>query len=95
MNDVLRKQLLLLDTAFNTIRIVADSTPGSENAYGPSQAGMLPYPGDSTLFVLPRVPSMYMIDPTGKIVKVYKDVDPEKNSGQVLADIAALKKGGA
>jgi hypothetical protein len=70
VNDVLRKQLLLLDTAFNTIRIVADSTPGSENAYGPSQAGMLPYPGDSTLFVLPRVPSMYMIDPTGKIARV-------------------------
>lgn len=70
VNDVLRKQLLLLDTAFNTIRVVADSSPGSENAYGPSQAGMLPYPGDSTLFVLPRVPSMYMIDPAGKIVRV-------------------------
>ena len=37
----------------------------------------------------------FLIDPSGKIVKVYKDVDPEKNSGQVLADIAALKKAGA
>ncbi|SEN41470.1 peroxiredoxin Q/BCP [Luteibacter sp. UNCMF331Sha3.1] len=37
----------------------------------------------------------FLIDPQGKIVKVYKDVDPEKNSGQVLADIAALKKAGA
>ena len=70
VNDALRKQLLLLDTAFNTVRVVADSTPGSENAYGPSQGGILPYPGDSTLFVLPRVPSMYMIDPAGKIVRV-------------------------
>lgn len=37
----------------------------------------------------------FLIDPQGKIVKVYKDVDPEKNSGQVLADIAQLKKAGA
>jgi peroxiredoxin Q/BCP len=37
----------------------------------------------------------FLIDPSGKIVKVYKDVDPEKNSGQVLADIAALKAKGA
>ncbi|MDF3980420.1 peroxiredoxin [Luteibacter sp. PPL201] len=37
----------------------------------------------------------FLIDPSGKIVKIYKDVDPEKNSGQVLADLAALKKPGA
>lgn len=34
----------------------------------------------------------FLIDPSGKIVKVYKDVDPEKNSGQVLEDLAAQKK---
>jgi peroxiredoxin Q/BCP len=33
----------------------------------------------------------FLIDPQGKVAKVYKDVDPEKNSGQVLADLAALK----
>jgi peroxiredoxin Q/BCP len=37
----------------------------------------------------------FLIDPAGKIVKIYKDVDPEKNSGQVLADLAELKKAGA
>jgi peroxiredoxin Q/BCP len=37
----------------------------------------------------------FLIDPAGKIVKVYKDVDPEKNSGQVLSDLDALKKAGA
>ena len=77
-NDASRRQLLLLDAAFNTVRVVADSTPGSENAYGPSQAGMLPYPGDSTLFVLPRVPSMYMIDPAGKIVRVMAVPRPQE-----------------
>ena len=33
----------------------------------------------------------FLIDPQGKIAKVYPDVDPEKNSAQVLSDLAALK----
>jgi thioredoxin-dependent peroxiredoxin len=36
----------------------------------------------------------FLIDPQGKIAKHYKDVDPKANSGQVLADLAALKKSG-
>jgi peroxiredoxin Q/BCP len=37
----------------------------------------------------------FLIDPNGKIVKIYRDVDPEKNSGQVLSDLASLKSAGA
>ena len=33
----------------------------------------------------------FLVDPQGKIAKHYKDVDPKENSGQVLADLAALK----
>ncbi|HZX71614.1 MAG TPA: peroxiredoxin [Rhodanobacter sp.] len=33
----------------------------------------------------------FLIDPQGRIAKVYVDVDPEKNSAQVMADLAALK----
>lgn len=33
----------------------------------------------------------FLIDPQGKIAKVYVDVDPEKNSAQVMADLVALK----
>lgn len=33
----------------------------------------------------------FLIDPQGRIAKIYVDVDPEKNSGQVLSDLAALK----
>jgi peroxiredoxin Q/BCP len=35
----------------------------------------------------------FLVAPDGKIAKVYKDVDPEKNSGQVLTDLAELKAG--
>jgi peroxiredoxin Q/BCP len=34
----------------------------------------------------------FLIDPRGKVAKHYRDIDPKANSGQVLADLAALKK---
>jgi peroxiredoxin Q/BCP len=34
----------------------------------------------------------FLIDPQGVVAKVYKNVDPEQNSTQVLADLAALKQ---
>lgn len=34
----------------------------------------------------------FLIDPQGKIAKVYTKVDPQANSGQVLADLAQMPK---
>jgi peroxiredoxin Q/BCP len=33
----------------------------------------------------------FLVDPQGRIAKVYPDVDPEKNSAQVVSDLATLK----
>lgn len=33
----------------------------------------------------------FLIDPQGRIAKIYRDVDPEKNSAQVLDDLSRLK----
>ncbi|MGB3748255.1 MAG: peroxiredoxin [Rhodanobacter sp.] len=33
----------------------------------------------------------FLIDPQGRVAKVYTDVDPEQNSTRVLADLASLK----
>lgn len=33
----------------------------------------------------------FLIDPQGRVAKVYVDVDPEKNSAQVMSDLATLK----
>ncbi len=33
----------------------------------------------------------FLINPQGRIAKVYVDVDPEKNSGQAMSDLAVLK----
>jgi thioredoxin-dependent peroxiredoxin len=34
----------------------------------------------------------FLIDPNGKIARIYRDVDQEKNSAQVLSDLDTLKK---
>lgn len=34
----------------------------------------------------------FLIDPHGKIARIYRDVDPEKNAAQVLSDLNTLKK---
>jgi thioredoxin-dependent peroxiredoxin len=34
----------------------------------------------------------FLVDPQGRIARIYTDVDPKANSSQVLADLAALKK---
>ncbi|RDS83326.1 peroxiredoxin [Dyella psychrodurans] len=34
----------------------------------------------------------FLIDPNGNIAKIYREVDPEKNSAEVLSDLTTLKK---
>jgi hypothetical protein len=77
VNDALRRQLLLLDTSLKTLSVVADSTPGSTNPYGMAFGGLVASPGDSSIFILPRVPSMYVIDPAGKVARVVSVPRPQ------------------
>jgi hypothetical protein len=49
--------------------VVADTTSATANAYGGRSAGLIPYRGDSTLFVDPASMSMLVIDPAGKIAR--------------------------
>ena len=77
VNDASRRLLLMLDTSLDAVGIVADSAAGASNAYGTSMAGLIAFPGDSSLFILPRVPSMYMIDPSGKIARVMSVPRPQ------------------
>ena len=37
----------------------------------------------------------FVIDPSGKIAKVYTDVDPAKHSGEVLGELDQLQKSSA
>ena len=70
VNDPLRRQVVLLDSLLKPIAVVADTTPATKNAYGARNGGLLPFRGDSALFVDPNSLSMLVIDPAGKIARI-------------------------
>jgi hypothetical protein len=70
VNDLVRRQLVMLDSTFAREAIIADTTPATANAYGARPAGLIRYRGDSSLFIDPASLSMLVIDPVGKVVRV-------------------------
>ncbi len=69
VNDQVARRLLLLDSDLKLIRVVADSTPNTNTAYGGRSGGLLPFRGDSALFVDPTSLSLLVISGDGKIVR--------------------------
>jgi hypothetical protein len=70
VNDPARRQLVLLDSSMKLVAVVADTTSATKSAYGTRAAGLLPFRGDSALFVDPNSLSMLVIDPAGKIARI-------------------------
>jgi hypothetical protein len=70
INDAASRRVILVDSNFTLLSVVADSTPSTANAYGPRSGSLIAYRGDSTLFVDAASLSMLVIDPQGKIGRV-------------------------
>jgi hypothetical protein len=69
VNDAATRRVLMLDSTLAVIGVVADSTSATANAYASRSGSLIPYRGDSTLFVDPQSMSMLVFDPTGKNVR--------------------------
>jgi hypothetical protein len=70
LNDGQSRRVLLLDTTLATQRVVLDSMSEHENTYGNQQGGLVPYRGDSTIFVDRTSLAMIVLDPQGNIARV-------------------------
>ncbi len=70
VNDLTRRQLIVLDTLFNKASVIADTTPATANSYSSRMAGLISYRGDSSLFIDPQSLSMLVIDGKGEVVRV-------------------------
>jgi hypothetical protein len=77
VNDILKRRVLMLDSTFTQVTVVADSTSSTANAYGNRAGGLLAYRGDSALFVDPASMSMLVIDTEGKIKRVMSAPRPQ------------------
>lgn len=70
VNDVIGRKVVLLDSTLAKVAVVADTTPATSTAYSGRIASLIPYRGDSTLFVDPQSMSMMVVDPNGKMTRV-------------------------
>ncbi len=70
VNDVARRQLVLLDDKLSLLRVIADTMPGSPNTYGSRAASLIPYKGDSSLFIDASSLSMLVLDGEGNVGRV-------------------------
>jgi hypothetical protein len=68
VHDLTGRRVVLFDSTFTHMTVIADSTSATGNAYSSRLGGLIAYTGDSTLFVDPQSLSMLVIDPNGKIV---------------------------
>lgn len=70
VNDGTRRRLLMMDSTLKNVTVVLDSLTEVENAYGTRAGTLIPYLGDSTLFVDPATLAMLILDGKGKIARV-------------------------
>jgi hypothetical protein len=77
LNDATNRQVLMLDSELNKKSVVIDSTTGAPNSYGAFGTPIIPYLGDSTLFVDNASQSLLVIDPNGKVARVMAAPNPQ------------------
>lgn len=70
VNDIVDHRVLLFDSTLAHATAIADSTASTANAYGNMPGGLIPYRGDSTLFIDPASLSMLVLDDSGKVARV-------------------------
>ncbi len=70
VNDIIRRQLLLLGQDLMLRKVVADTTAATSLAYGSAICGLIAFAGDSSLFIDPRSLSMLVITASGEIGRV-------------------------
>jgi len=70
VNDMSARRLLLFDSTLQKDTVVLDSTGEGASAYGTFPGSLLPYRGDSALFIAPQALSMLVLAPSGAVARV-------------------------
>lgn len=86
VNDAIGRRVLMFEKDLKTFTVVADTTPATGNAYSGRFAGLIPFRGDSTLFVDPQALTMMVIDPAGKLGRVMSVPRPNDAMGLVAGN---------
>jgi hypothetical protein len=87
INDPGKRQVILLDTSLANPKIVVDSAGGA-TMYGQSAGALIPFAGDSTLFVDRNASALLVIDAKGDVARVMSV--PPGNASQYLTNPTAF-----
>jgi hypothetical protein len=83
VNDPGRRQVILLDSSLANPKVVVDSA-GGVNMYGTSAGALIPFAGDTTLFVDRAASAFLVIGPNGDVARVMSM--PPGNAAQYLTN---------
>jgi hypothetical protein len=70
VNDGGRHRLVVLDSSLRSVRVTLDSTSGATDSYGPRPTPLIPFLGDSSIFVDAVSRSLVAIAPDGSVGRV-------------------------
>lgn len=74
------RRLVLADTMFRELSVVADTNAGSDIQFGLRSTALTPFAGDSVLFIETMTPAMYVITPEGKPGRMMSVPNPREAS---------------
>ena len=70
VNDIVARKVVLFDSTLATARMVTDSASVTATAYGFGAGALIPFHGDTALFLDPQSSSMPVLSPAGRIARV-------------------------
>lgn len=76
VNDATKRQLVVFDSTLQKYQVIADTSTDSPNSYGlrGNMGGLIPYVGDSTIFVDNESGAFLLIDGQGRFARVMAPV---------------------
>ncbi|HEY2164309.1 MAG TPA: hypothetical protein VGH04_09975, partial [Gemmatimonadaceae bacterium] len=70
VNDIIARKVVLFDSTLANGRMVTDSASVTATAYGFGAGALIPFHGDTALFLDPQSSSMPVLSPAGRITRV-------------------------
>ncbi len=70
VNDIVARRVVIFDSSLAQAHVVTDSASVTATAYGFGAGALIPFHGDTTLFLDPQSSAMPVLSPAGRIARV-------------------------
>ena len=78
VNDIVARRVVLFDSTLASAHVVTDSASVTATAYGFGAGALIPFHGDTALFLDPQSSAMPVLSPAGRIARVMATPRPNK-----------------